>query len=75
MGPVLVDAHRLQVRRFVLFIAWLTLLPAIGPFPQTSQRFAIVETTFLDFKDEQMSPDRVASGQPGHHTMAPAGMQ
>jgi hypothetical protein len=29
-------------RRLVLFIAWLTLLPAIGPFPQTSQRFAIL---------------------------------
>jgi hypothetical protein len=28
-------------RRRVLFMAWLTLLPAIGPFPHTSQRFAI----------------------------------
>src|SRR3984957_18987255 len=29
-------------RRLVLFIAWLTLLPAIGPLPHTSHRFAIV---------------------------------
>jgi hypothetical protein len=28
-------------RRLVLFIAWLTLLPALGPLPQISQRFAI----------------------------------
>ena len=28
-------------RRFVLFMAWLTLLPALGPFPHTSQRLAI----------------------------------
>jgi hypothetical protein len=28
-------------RRLVLFIAWLTLFPAIGPLPQMSQRFAI----------------------------------
>ena len=28
-------------RRRVLFMAWLTLLPARGPLPQTSQRFAI----------------------------------
>ena len=28
-------------RRLVLFMAWLTLLPARGPLPQTSQRFAI----------------------------------
>src|SRR5580698_2149577 len=28
-------------RRLVLFIAWLTLLPAIGPLPQTSHLLAI----------------------------------
>lgn len=27
-------------RRFVLFIAWLTRLPARGPLPQISQNFA-----------------------------------
>src|SRR5471032_54309 len=33
-------------RRLVLFIAWLTLLPAIGPLPHTSHRLAITEEVY-----------------------------
>ncbi len=37
----------------VLFIAWLTLLPAIGPLPHTSHRLAITEGVYHE-------PDRGA---------------
>jgi len=41
---IFIDCRFGSQRRFVLFIAWLTLLPAMGPLPQTSQRFAISHT-------------------------------
>jgi hypothetical protein len=31
--------------RFVLLLAWLTLLPTTGPLPQTSQTLAITDTS------------------------------
>src|SRR5579872_5610376 len=39
---IFTDCRLGSQRRLVLFIAWLTLLPAIGPLLQTSQRFAIL---------------------------------
>jgi hypothetical protein len=40
-ASILTDCRLGSQRRLVLFIAWLTLLPAFGPLPQTSQRFAM----------------------------------
>jgi hypothetical protein len=50
-------------RRFVLFMAWLTLLPAIGPFPHTSQRFAIVFEPFAK-RSRKTAVSNRGPGQP-----------
>jgi thiamine-monophosphate kinase len=58
-------------RRLVLFIAWLTLLPVIGPLPHTSHRLAITEGVYQNGRTRTRPgaqgapfPCRNASGAP-----------